>query len=42
MRGYEINYTQFCWWACVGSVQVFVTPNGDYKITEPELKVIID
>ena len=36
MRGYEINYTQFCWLACV---QVFVTRNGDYKITEPELKV---
>ena len=31
MRGYEINYTQFCWLACVGCVQVFfVTQNGDY------------
>ena len=30
VRGYEINYTQFCWLACVGCVQVFVKQNGDY------------
>ena len=29
MREYEINYTQFCWWACVGCAQVFVKQDGD-------------
>ena len=29
-EGNEINYTQFCWLACVGCVQVFVKQNGDY------------
>ena len=26
---YEINYTQFCWLACVGCLQVFVKQDGD-------------
>ena len=29
MREYEINYTQFCWLACVGCVQAFVKQDGD-------------
>ena len=29
MREYEINYAQFCWLACVGSVQAFVKQDGD-------------
>ena len=29
MREYEINYTRFCWLACVGCVQVFVKQDGD-------------
>ena len=39
-----MKYTilSFCWLACVDCVQVFVTQNGDYKITEPELNVTID
>ena len=26
---YEINYTQFCFLACVGCVQVFMKQDGD-------------
>ena len=33
MREYEINYTQFCWLACVGCVQVFVKQDGDVCLT---------